>query len=1085
MTKTIYPTIFFSISNSGIELIESIQKDVKRVNSNNFSRFIRYAAFHDEGTITNSISDEIISFSFPASKDKAVNYAKVHQNRQNYKAIFEKLINDIYIFENTNYAAENDLTLDKPQIIVLSSIDTPELSPLVIPLLQILDTLPQNPDIHLIILYNQKLHTEIKEEIAILKNSFFRELDSMKSNHPPHVWLIDIVNEREINLKDSQTLFFAIGQFTDLLVTDSGQITRSTYSGTEFNKPCIYSTFGYSLLTFPADKIKEYLGLYACSKEISYLADSFISKYEVISLKDELNKFIISSGIEGIPEKIIKKDNAEPIYGGFIFNERKFFDIENVAILSKKLSPVEEPLTFSQTNSNDFFHMIDEYEKLFLNTTYLEFSQSLDKSKKRELLTAEAKILAAMGLFMDDKDKGVNYSHLFVAMLANNKGAVENMLEGRFTSDIPTLNNLQDKFRSCFIGDQLIESEKTLREESDNYANKLKLINQYANQIINAEQSLKRIEESVGADNPKYTELNTQISSLKDQINLFTSDIELHKKNIADVTYMIEQVKLEFDRDATKESYKKGRNEKHNENLAKIRDEKINDLDKELASKYEEKNKRITERNKFIFYNLIIFPVAIFLVLLVTQVILVYKTEWFTVKWFYRGLILTFLTVLVYYIINFVKFFKFKKRFRELLEKIQFLLSDKKNLFGRYVILKNNCYQNEFLFERDLIALSMIDSLMKSTTSLQSDIDDFKSVVRHENIRSDELKGSFSFPDSSFEFCVIGRSEIEEIYDSSAHGRIINKDNKVSLSKCFEDFVRTRNLNSIFKPILEEASEVYERKVQGETLKSILFNESSTFKKNVNARAKFQQVIETSRPLLKTGFWPNLSPDTAYTENIIIGQNHSIYKQYIKDNKFSSLSIEESNQYLFGILSIKSNFPSFLIYDVEANENIMRKAITKDNRSKYFINENSFNYSLIPAINKVDKDEKGNILMGNELIFSLTRGIISFDPDKKKFTHSIIGDLGFELADLINNWTTPVCYEIIEEARKEYEEIWHADENEFRDYSAEFKKVWMDFPVIISQKFENELSEYFFSIKGTEPDWNEIKKSFKSKRKKP
>jgi hypothetical protein len=1084
MSKTIYPVIFYSIGNFGKELFDSIRKDAKEINNTVYSRFIRYTIFGEDYTIINSINDDKIQLPFTASKSKAENYAKVNRIRTEYKAVFEKLLNDIFVFENINYATENDLTLGKPQIVVLTSIDTPELSPLIIPLLQILESLPQSPEIHLIILYNQKLHSENEAKTAILKNSFLREIDSLKLVRPPHVWLIDIINEKEINLKDSKTLFYSVGKFTDLLLTEASRIGSSIYTGVELGKPCIYSTFGYSLLTFPINRISEYLGIYSCEKEIKNLVSEFDVKYEVIALKDELNKFFIISGFESIPEKLAKKDNTEAIYSPFKFNERTFTDLENEYALGKKLSPVDEPLTLSKTTSNDFFNKIEDYEKSYSDSTLMEFSQLLDKAKKRELQLAIDVIADTQCSLMDQKGRGINYSHLFVAMLANNKGAVENMLEGRFTSDIHTLTNLQDKFRSRFIGDQVVESEKKLRDESDNYANKCKLIDQYSNQIKNSELSLKRFEESVGSDSPKYTELNSQIVSLKDQIKLLTSENELHKRNIADLTYQIEQVKLDFDHDATKENFKEKRNKKAKDEIIEIKDKKIEELDKQLAPKYEEKNIKIKERNKFIFINLLLIPIAILAVLILTQVILLYKTDWFDIKWFLRGLVVTGITELIYYIFNFIKFIKLMKQFNLLLDEIKSLLSDKRNLLARYVILKNDCYHNDFCFEKDLIALSMVDSIAKSTSLRQSKMEEFKAFIQLESNKLDEKVNSFSLNESSFEFCVIGRNEIEAIYNNSVHESVMIRNDDFRLSKCFEDFILTGDLHTFYNPILDDAMEVHERKIKGETLKSILFNESSTFEKKVNTKAKFQQVIETSRPLLKTGFWPNLSNDTAYTENIVVGFNHTSYKEYLKEIKLANLSIDEANAYIFGVLSIKSNFPSFLIYDVEINEGILRKGITKENQSQYFINDNSYNYSLIPSITKTDKDERGNLLLGNELILALTNKLIYFDSGKRKFIHDVIGDLGMELDDLINNWTTSICYEIFEEAGKRYEEIWHFDESEFKEYSTQFKEIWLNFPVKVPLKCENELSEYFFSIHGTETDWKEIKEALKGKSKK-
>lgn len=1084
MSKILYPCIFYAISKTGIEVLDSLLTNSEKVSLPVYTKFIRSVYFEENNTISNSLNNEKLHFSLSKSRSKSENYIIVNQNRKEYVTIFEKLLNDIYTVDNKNYATENNFILERPQIIILASIDIPELTPILVPLLLSIDSLPQNPIVHFILLYNQLLYTELTKELAILKNSFFRELDSLKSKKP-FIWLIDIINEKGINLKDKESLIYAIGLFTELLLTDSRKINSLAINyGIEQEKPCIYSTFGFSLLSFPLKKIREYIGIHACYKELNMQCKEFDIKYERTQIKDEISKFFSVAGFENLPEKISKKDNNTPVFSKFSFDEKRFTDKEFEFVLYEKLGRIEDATTLPKTITNDFFHKVEEYDKTYINSTLIEITQALDESKKRELQNSTEVIDRRLNLLLDEKGKGVNYSFIFISNLGNNGGGTDNFLEGRF-SELKTMINIQDDLRSRFIGEQIISKEKELRGHSDNFSNKLQLIEQYKNQINSAEAGLIRLEESVGIENPKYLEIKTQIESRKDQIKNLTAEIEQHKISIEDLTFQIEKIKADFEKDTYKEEIKQKRNQNNLEEISKFR-EKIDSVDVLLAEKYGEKNKRIEGRKKFIYYRLILIPSIILALFFLIQTILFYKTDWFSLKDFGKGVIIIGIVGLIYYVINIIKFLKIRKQYQDFLDEIKSTLSTKHDLLARYVILKNEIYQNNFNFERDLIALSMAKKLTEEVNSRQCCLEDFKKTIVNEFENLKKQKESFSISESSFEFSVVDKPEIEAIYDndSTTPAKIVNGSGVYKLSIFFRDFLTRKNLNSIYDTVSINANEICKRKVEKESVKTILFNEAPSFSKNVNTKAKFKQIIDTSRPLLRTIEWPNLtSNDIPFTSNSLIGLNQAVYSKFLKDIDLGSVAFEENNDKLFGILSIKSNFPSFLVYDVETNEEFIRKGITKENKSKYFINENSYNHSLLPPLNRRDKDDKGNLLMGNELIVALSTKLVSYDLKKNKFVHPIIGDLGFSIEDLLNTWSTPVCHEIIEKAKERDIDIWQYDENELKAYSAEFKKFWMNFPLVLPLKFVNELSEYFFSIKGTESDWDEIRKSLKATRK--
>lgn len=1084
MAETIYPIIFFSISKSGIEVFNSIQQNCTTLNSSEYSRFVNHATFNEDNTISTSITDLKISLPFE-SKSKEKNYAAVNQNRTEYISLFEKLIDSINTLDNKNYASEKNLNLGSPQIVILSSISSSDLSPLVIPLLKSMDRLakPENtPDVHLILLYNEDTEDKEKEGYLIAQNSFLKEIESL-SARKPYVWLIDKINEKGINIGSKEILYFAISQFIDILFTNANKVNKANLNnGNEQEKLCMYSTFGYSALSFPVNKIEEYLRYYALSRELNLIIKDFDTKYEAIRLKDELKIFINSNGFNTLPEKIVKKDNSEPIFNAFQFNESKFADAEYEIALGKKLGVIENSATLANSTTNDFFHRLEEYDKSWNETTLIDTSQLLDAAKKRELELSYNSIKSEQSKLLDNE--GINYSLLFTAMLANNKGAVENSLEGRFSSDIPTLITLQDTFRSVFIGDEVATNEKSLRENSDNSTNKQKLIEQNNEKISNAEESLKRFEETIGVDSPQYTELATKIEVFKEEIKKLTSENENHILNIKDLTYSIEQVKAEFNRDATREKYKLKRTKKIEEGLALIQETEIPLIDKDLTTKYEEKNSKIEARKKFLFYDLIVKPAALLVILLLFNFI-VWKYLSFSSTASKNTLIISGIILLVYYIIKLIKLIFINKEYTSLLESISIAISEKKSLLGKFVSLKNEFHLSNFNFERDSISLDMVKNIIDYTNIKQTKIEDFKKIITEEALQQNEFNKSYQFSNDLFEFCIVEKSEIEVIFERAASSKIINKPNGTKMSSCFNDFESTNTLEAFKNAINEEALVVYENKIKQESLKSVLLNESITFTKDVNTTAKFNQLFDSSRPLLILENNPTISSrDIPYIDNILIGYKDNSFQKYLTESgfKLNSEGIDVNNDKIFGVLSIKSNFPSFIINDVENNEEYSRKGISASNKSQYFIDDTSYNYSLIPTLSKIETDEKGNIQMGSILITALTKGIVTYDLNTNKFVNPATGDLGIKLEDLITNWSSSFCYDIMQKAKEEESEIWNYDADEQKEYIAVFKKVWTLLPIKVPAKFHNELSEYLFSIKGTAEDWEEIKKGLKSKK---
>jgi hypothetical protein len=1080
MSKIISPIIFFSISKDGIENFEAIKKYSAKINHHVYSKFIRYVNFNEDFSITESISDKKIALTFNGNS-KLNNYSELNKNRQEFLSVFQSLSGDIRNIDNIKYAQENGFELGETQIIILSTIDNTYLTPLVLPLILNFDPFKDKLKFQFLLLYNQDLISNKSNESRLLKNSFFRDIETTNITLKPKVWLLDIINEDKINLKDKSNLQKVTGQFIDILISDSENIDQATKShgNIENGKPCIYYSFGYSLLKFPIEKINEYLNLYANAIEFAKLKGTFDIKFEAIRIKDEVAKFLKKNGFEDIPERLTKKENADSIFVPFVFKGNQI-EQEKEEVLGEQLSEVLLPDTLSKTTTSDFFHKIDETEKKYIDDIQIEFSSHIDDARKREVSNF-IEIIGKTQCELIDKS-GINYSILFVAVLSNNKSVVESMLNGRYSQDIPTLITIEDQYRGSFIGDEISIIEKELKTESDNSSNKIDLVEKYTVKLADDEANLTKIDVSGNPDNPKISELTASIVNYKKQLSALPSEIENHNQKIKKSKSKIEKVKSDFDLDATKDKFRIKRNEEVEKVLKDTRETEIGAIDNQLVIKYKEKNDSILRRKKFIFYNLIIIPSILFGLMFLIQFFLFYRFDWFDLHILKTSLIVTAILATVYFLINLIKFFKLKKKFEILIGEITDLLSKKSNVFQKYITKKNEFYNNNFSFERDIIALEMMKSIIDSTSKQQGSIEKFKHQIIESEINYQNEKETFDFNDSSFELCVIEKSTIETIYQTNVRSNLFDSENENRLSLCFKDFSTTNKLELLNNIIEKKAREVFDNKIKKENLKTVLLNESPSFGRELNTNAKFNQLKTTSRPLLQTPKenFINLSSDIAFTENIMIGFNDNVYKTYLDNLNLifnSSIKIDEGNENLFGILSIKSNFPSFLIYDVEENEDLVRNEISNSNKTEYFVNDNAFSYNLLPS----SSSRKETDTIEDELIVALAEKLIIYDTKKEKFSHPIIGDLGVKFEDLFGFWNMPLCYDIKEKAKELIKEFWELDKDDSKKYTSDFKKFWIDFPVKIPAKYESRISEYFFSIKGTEKDWNEIKDSFKSK----
>lgn len=1090
MNKSIHPIIIFSTSTKTNSIYEVLNVDSFGLNTAQLKeRYFRHIYIDDKNQLINSYDEEILPIPVDINKNKSENIKSLNNIRDTYITYIEKTLGSIYNLDNGNYAAENGFIISSPQIIILGEVDSKLLLPIVLPVLQssVLHNSMRTsgtalvPNVHLVLLYNTKLQGTLTDHESVFhKNAFLKEIEINKSEIEffPYIWLLDIINERSINLEDENTLNNSIIQFVDLLFTNSSNLISSVYNDSiQKNRPCIYSTFGFANICLPKEKIRNYLSKYAISSQLGTVVNCLNSKFEIITIKDEVIRFTNENEFEKINEKLSINEQGQQIFPPFSFNSDKYIVSEQEQVLSKKLSVIDSPATISITSTSSFFHDIDLAEKEYVDKNKLNFSQQLDLSKKRESEKLKNIIKDKLCRLMDVPEKGINFSLLFVAVLSNNKALVESLLEGRFTSDLINLETFQEKFRSLFTGDEILSAQSKLFEHSDKVLNNTKLIQQYSFDKEKDLASIEKLKDSSNETNPKVMELTAKVENYGVQISKLSNENDELNVIISDQTRIIESRKNEFDQDPTKESFKISRIKKIKDLLVDLKDAKIPQIDKELVIDYDQKNLIIEKRKKFIFYKLMLVPIFLSVFLTLTSFFFYQKIHE-DLNLFFKSLEVSAVILVFYFIIILIQFNKLNKTFNELISQIAQRIQLKSSYLINYKENVNKLHNADFEFERDLIAFNIFSPLLAWIKTIQGEISSFKEEIdkTHKTITNET--NQFSFESNSFEFSVVNKKEIENIYDSSDYVTINSNKSTFNLSDCFIDFEKTKSIDKLIEPIDASIFEIYERKFQNESLKDILFSRSKIFD-NKNASAYFQKLIQTSRPLLRT---EKLTSDVPYTQDIVLGFNDEEYSQYfsgIEMNK--TIALQEKNSDRLGLISIKSNIPSFLIYDVPESENLFTKQVNNSNKSNYFISDEAYNYSLIPKNDSPLKNSEDNFLLSESLIFSIARGTIKFNESKNCFYNDTIGELGLSWDELIKNWNSNLCSNLKLESEEKFNSMISVfEEKDYTDFASRFKASLLSIKIMISKDFEESLSVFYFNrIKGTEDDWKEISNYYK------
>ena len=122
-------------------------------------------------------------------------------------------------------------------------------------------------------------------------------------------------------------------------------------------------------------------------------------------------------------------------------------------------------------------------------------------------------------------------------------------------------------------------------------------------------------------------------------------------------------------------------------------------------------------------------------------------------------------------------------------------------------------------------------------------------------------------------------------------------------------------------------------------------------------------------------------------------------------------------------------------------------------------------------------------ILGNPIIDAISNKDIFYNTTNEQFEHETLGSLGFTFEELINIWQTNLCYDLVQNSKQLDDEIWDLEEPELNTYLNRFTDVWTNLALALPTIYEEELSAYYFSIKGTSEGWDSIIAAIKSKRK--
>jgi len=281
----------------------------------------------------------------------------------------------------------------------------------------------------------------------------------------------------------------------------------------------------------------------------------------------------------------------------------------------------------------------------------------------------------------------------------------------------------------------------------------------------------------------------------------------------------------------------------------------------------------------------------------------------------------------------------------------------------------------------------MLEETIEHTKSKISDLKLYKTYLTDLSITIKQKIDEYEFTNSSFDFCVFQKQEVEDICNNE-HLCLINKKDNFNLSVFFSDYLNQENNTLFYNLISNEVNKVYEKKISNISVTDLLLNQAIGFDMNMNIQKEIKRIYNNSRALLKTTN-KSLQPGVPSIKNIIIGKvDKNIYNDYFTSVGLNNINYNESldseNTQRLGVLSIKSNLPSFFIQNLTTDELLVKKML-KDKKNKYFTNINHSDYLVSPISDKHNHNQLNKEFSSGSILL-LLNNIITYS--KSEFYHN-------------------------------------------------------------------------------------------------
>ena len=1032
--QVLHPIILVSFPGIGDEIIDEIITKSIYCNHNFHSTHIKHIKITDTGNF--SCNSHSIDLGISLENGKEDNFTISYNNRSKIFDFFNTIISEVYNVNNENIALNNNFSFDQngPKVIFLTNLTNPLLLPIYFTVLRNRDSFNHTfTSVSLLLTTQNNINTSSKEEL-MFKVAFFKEIEAFNQERPirdaDNIWLADTINDKGISLDSTSVLYKSIAHFIDILYFNKNSWLESS-NIEEQGKSCLYSSFGVSTLIFPVDRVKEYMKLYISSVELSILISSFDTKFSKSIINSSLGSFFRNERWTDIHTDINKNDQDKEIYQSFNFSTDVELENEIKATSSYNLEVIDSPKLLAKETTVILFSQLEQEQEIFSQKVESEYLQALFRAKERELKRLKNSIVAQIDAILDkdhrdsEKLEGINYAILFCSLLNNDESEVMHLISDSTHVEYENLYTIQDKIRELFLGDELRDLEKKEKIEKDDFTDKKKLIGKYRSEIISNSEALEKLK----PDSARFIELTEDNKSKEKDIDNLSQEIIIHEKNIKDYSDLSNNIRLRFNRDDFRRSLRDERNAQYDE-ADELYKESIEANDNNLTEQYEQKNKHLEIRKKILFRDVFLIPSAVLIIFILINVLLFYKVGWFYdffrffLNYKYR-LLISVLIPSIFLIKGGLKLYSITKKLKNVIISIKKYQQDKAHVFLKLVNNFDDKIKYNFSFDKNIYAYNMLEETIQHTKNKIRDLKLFKQHLIDKSIDIKKEVDEYKFSSSSFDFCVFKNKEIESICDDEQLILINNKIN-FNLSNFFLSHFSEHKGKWFDDLISNEVDNIYERKISGISVTDILLNQANGFDKEMNIKKEVKRIYNNSRALLKTPTQA-LQPGVPKIKDITVGAvDQNIYNDHFTYVGLNNINYNESldtdNIQRLGILSVKSNIPSFFIHDLTEDEQVVSQTLEIE-KSKYFTREDHSNYLILPISNSNNHKEL-NKEITDGVILLLLNNIITYSEsnfyhNKLKIAsdfHALVGYIissdgvelynkKEELLSLINNWS--------------------------------------------------------------------------------